>query len=187
MRRFITAGLLAAIIEATGEAANAAYSIKLKNGNEYVTARYWQEGSQVLFDTYDGVFGIDKAFISRIDKADEAPRAAGSPERELAQEDRVAKKDAADEIKKGSQTEPQVPQKKPADDVILGEFNRLKQRSSAIAGLLTSEIRALLNEITAFKNKLSRDGKLFIDYGREFNELQEIGATVESALRVRSQ
>ena len=78
-------------------------------------------------------------------------------------------------------------QKKPADDAILGEFNRLKQRSSAVAGLLTSEIRALLNEITAFKNKLSRDGKLFIDYGREFNELQEIGATVESALRARSQ
>ena len=186
MRQLIVGGLIAAIIEATSASANAAYSIKLKNGNEYVTARYWQEGSQVLFDTYNGVFGIDKAFISRIDKADEAPRAAASTERELQQQPPDARTDGVEEIKKLSQAELPA-QKKPADDAILGEFNRLKQRSSAVAGLLTSEIRALLNEITAFKNKLSRDGKLFIDYGREFNELQEIGATVESALRSRSQ
>jgi hypothetical protein len=186
MQRLIMGGLVAAIIEATSAGANGAYSIKLKNGNEYVTARYWQEGSQVLFETYDGVFGIDKAFISRIEKSNEAPRATASPERELPQEDRIAKKDGADEIKKVSQAEPPA-QKKPADDAILAEFNRLKQRSSAVAGLLTIEIRTLLNEITALKNKLSRDGKLFIDYGREFNELQEIGATVESALRARSQ
>jgi hypothetical protein len=168
------------------EAANAAYAIKLKNGNEYVTARYWQEGSQVLFETYDGVFGIDKAFVSRIEKFNGAPRATASPERELPEQDRVVKKYELDEIKKVSQAETQ-PQKKPGDDAILGEFNRLKQRSTAVAGLLTNEIRALLNEITAFKNKLSRDGKLFIDYGREFNDLQEIGASVESALRARSQ
>ena len=186
MRQLIVGGLIAAIIEATSASANAAYSIKLKNGNGYVTARYWQEGSQVLFDTYNGVFGIDKAFISRIDKADEAPRAAASTERELQQQAPDARKEGVEEIKKLSQAE-LPPQRKSADDAILGEFNRLRQRSSAVAGLLTSEIRALLNEITAFKNKLSRDGKLFIDYGREFNELQEIGATVESALRARSQ
>jgi hypothetical protein len=187
MRQLIVGGLIAAIIEATSPSANAAYSIKLKNGNEYVTARYWQEGSQVLFETYDGVFGIDKGFISRIDKTDGAPRTAASTEHELQQQDPIiAKKDGVEESKKLPEAEPPA-QKKPADDAILGEFNRLKQRSSAVAGLLTSEIRALLNEITAFKNKLSRDGKLFIDYGREFNELQEIGATVESALRARSQ
>ena len=186
MRRFITAGLIAAIIEVTSETANAAYTIKLKNGNHYVTTRYWQEGAQVLFETYDGVFGIDRAFISRIEKSNET-LAAALPDRELQQRNPLAaKKDEVDESKKVLEVEPQA-QKKPADDAILGEFNRLKQRSSAVSGLLTSEIRALLNEITAFKNKLSRDGKLFIEYGREFNELQELGAAVESALRARSQ
>ncbi|MGH7809506.1 MAG: hypothetical protein ACREP5_04420, partial [Candidatus Binatia bacterium] len=51
--------------------ADAAYIIKLKNGNEYVTNRYWQDGTQVLFDTYGGVFGIDKMFVGKIEKTDQ--------------------------------------------------------------------------------------------------------------------
>ena len=50
---------------------DAAFLIRLKNGNDYVTSRYWQEGGQILFDTYGGVFGIDKAFVNKIDKTDQ--------------------------------------------------------------------------------------------------------------------
>ena len=53
--------------------------------------------------------------------------------------------------------------------------------------MLTGEIRELLSQITAFKNKLVKDSKLFIDYGREFNDLNEIGDIVETALRSRTQ
>jgi hypothetical protein len=53
--------------------------------------------------------------------------------------------------------------------------------------MLTAEIRELLNQITAFKNKLSRDSKLFIQYGREFNDAHDLGNTVETALVSRTQ
>jgi len=56
--------------------ADAAYVIKLKNGNEYVTTRYWHERGQVLFDTYDGVFGIEKAFVTKIEKTNQVVRLA---------------------------------------------------------------------------------------------------------------
>src|SRR5262245_45680873 len=48
---------------------HAAYLIKLKNGNEFVTGRYWQEGRQLLFDIYGGVFGVDRAFVSKIEES----------------------------------------------------------------------------------------------------------------------
>ena len=50
--------------------ANAAYVIKLKNGNEYVTNRYWQAGGQILFDTYGGSLGIDRSFVGKIEQSD---------------------------------------------------------------------------------------------------------------------
>ena len=50
--------------------ADAAFVIKLKNGNEFVTSRHWQEGRQVMFDVYDGVFGVDKALVLKIDQSD---------------------------------------------------------------------------------------------------------------------
>jgi hypothetical protein len=48
--------------------ASAAYVIKLKNGNEYITNRYWQDSKQVWFETYDGNFGVDKTSVSRVEK-----------------------------------------------------------------------------------------------------------------------
>jgi hypothetical protein len=53
--------------------------------------------------------------------------------------------------------------------------------------MLTGEIRELLSQITAFKNKLAKDSKLFVEYGREFNDAHEIAAAVETALRSRTQ
>ena len=73
------------------------------------------------------------------------------------------------------------------NDPIRGEFNRLKEKANEVNGMLTAEIRELLNQITAFKNKLSRDSKLFIQYGREFNDAHDLGNTVETALASRTQ
>jgi len=54
--------------------ANAAYVNQIKNGNEYVTNRYWQDDKQVLFETYDGIFGVDKTFVSKVEKSDKPIR-----------------------------------------------------------------------------------------------------------------
>ena len=60
--------LMAWAIEA--QLANAAFVIQLKNGNEFVTARHWQEGTQVMFDVYGGVLGVDRKFVAKIQRSD---------------------------------------------------------------------------------------------------------------------
>lgn len=170
------------------ETAGAAYVIKLKNGNEYVTTRYWHEGGQLLFDTYGGIFGIEKSFVAKIEKTDQIFQVAVASDHDPA--DKTSpnlSKQNDDSGEKKPAAASKIEQKRDADDPIVGEFNRLKEKSKAVDGMLTSEIRELLNQITAFKNKLSKDSKLFIQYSREFNDAQEIGSTVESALRARTQ
>ena len=177
-------GLIVAMSLGTISFANATYVIRLKNGNEYVTTRYWQEGSQILFDTYGGIFGVDRAFVGGIEKTDKVIRLA--PVAEHVPRDTIqgepAKGPAAVET-----PPPDVKKTEPGpDDPIIAEFNRLKQASKEVDGLLTPEIRTLLGEITAFKNKLSKDSQLFFKYPREYNDANEIGSVVEDALRART-
>ena len=188
MRKIAVGGVVVAIVASGFGVLDAAYIIKLKNGNEYITARYWQEGSQVLFDTYGGTFGVEKAFVSKIAKSDQTFRPVMIPERDQAKTPQTSSdtlmKDAAEPK---PIPESQVEKKRDSNDPVLSEYNRLKEKSKEVASMLTSEIRELLKEISAFKNKLSRDSKLFIEYGQEFNDAQEMGEAVENGLRSRAQ
>jgi len=38
----------------------ASYVIHLKDGREFATDRYWEEGDQIKFKRYGGVIGIQK-------------------------------------------------------------------------------------------------------------------------------
>jgi len=186
MRKFALAGLFLVVSGSGLDVLDAAYLIKLKNGNEYVTERYWQEGSQILFDTDGGVFGVEKAFVAKIEKSLQTARIATAKDHDPAAVGQAnsENKDSAG-IKPAA--EPKIEKKRDDKDPVLSEYNRLRDKSKEVDGMLTSEIRELLKEITAFKNKLSRDSKLFIEYGREFNDAHEIGDAVESALRSRTQ
>jgi len=169
---------------------HAAYIIKLKNGNEYVTTRYWHAGSQVLFDTYGGTFGIERAFVTKIEKTDRIVRRASARKRQMGRaktDATITDKDSVKAKPAKAAAEANTDQRRGAEDPIMSEFDRLKQKSNELNGMLTSEIRDLLREITAFKNKLSKDSKLFIEHGREFNDAHEIGSRVENVLRSRTQ
>lgn len=186
MRKIALAGLFLVVSGSGLEVLDAAYIIKLKNGNEYITARYWREGSQVLFDTYGGVFGIDRGFVSKIEKTDQPVRLARVSERDPADK---AQSDSAkpnkELVEAQPATETKTEKKRDLEDPIVGEFNRLKEKSKEVDSMLTSEIRDLLREIKAFKDKISGDSKLFVSYGREFNDVHEVGSVVESALQSR--
>jgi hypothetical protein len=164
--------------------ADAAYIIKLKNGNEYVTNRYWQDGSQVLFDAEGGIFGIDKGFVSKIEKADRVIKVATVAPNDPSEGIQTEAAKVQDGGKSAIEPTPRK-ERDPADPIV-GEFDRLKNQSKDVSGMLASEIRQLLNEITALKNRISKDSKLFIEYGREINDLHEMGDVVETALRART-
>jgi len=186
MRKVFTCGLFFLASHAAVAGADAAYVIKLKNGNEYVTTRYWNEGRQICFDTYDGIFGVEKSFVIKIEKTEKIVRLARALEQEPVADPQTApsKKEGDGSHEKGEDT---IKKERDPNDPIVGEFNRLKEKTAEVDGMLTSEIRELLNQLTAFKNKLAKDSKAFVQYGREFNELQELGNIAETALRSRTQ
>ena len=186
MRKKLVCGLVfAACVNVLG-VADAAYVIKLKNGNEYVTTRYWQEGGQVLFDTYDGVFGIERTFVTKIEKTDRIIRLASAADRDPAEKAQTEPSKQSKEADDAKPTEESKAEKKrDPNDPIVGEFNRLQEKSKEVDGMLTEEIRALLREIKAFKDKISDNSKLFVEYAREFNDIHEISSAVGAALNAR--
>ena len=164
--------------------ADATFVIKLMNGNEYVTNRYWQVGTQILFDAEGGVFGVDKMFVHNIEKTDKVIRLATFATQDPSE---TPQTDAAKETQDKRTTNQEAKNKeREPNDPIVAEISRVTAKSKEVDGMLASEIRQLLDEITAFKNKILKDSKLFIEYGREFNDLQKLGSVVETALKSRT-
>ena len=179
--------LVFALCLACSGVGEAAYVIKLGNGNEFITGRYWNEGTQVMFDVYGGVFGIDRAFVTKIEASNRALKPEAAVYEDAKDRPQTEQAKEAKETKKPTTPSEAKAEDERKDDPITQEFNRLQETSRGIGGMLTSEIRDLLRDITAFKNKISRDSKLFIKYASEFNDAQELGAATETALRSRDQ
>ncbi|HEY5542712.1 MAG TPA: hypothetical protein VIM04_05550 [Candidatus Binatia bacterium] len=185
MHKVTLAALIAGITVGGIGVLDAAYVIKLKNGNEYVTARYWQEGAQVLFDTYGGTFGVAWEFVAKIAKTDQSVGLDTVTGRNSATPGQAGSKEQRNDAESKSAVASKTEKKRDPDDPVVGEFNRFKEKSKEVDGMLTSEIRDLLREIKVFKDKISGDSKLFLNYGREFNDVHEISSAVEAALESR--
>lgn len=51
----------------------ASYVIHLKDGREFVTDRYWEEGEQIKFKRYGGAIGIPKDLVRWIEEIKDLP------------------------------------------------------------------------------------------------------------------
>jgi hypothetical protein len=167
-KQFLWAAMLIGCI-GTVAPVDAAYVIKLKNGNEYLTTRYWNEGSQVRFDTYGGVFGVDKSFVAKIERADRfvpLPISATSASPTLLQEPassrsltgkgtatlKTGEKDTNDiKATKPAQPAKQLPKK---DENVLKEYAELQTRFGQLNDLPAHEIYALDSDIALFRQKV---------------------------------
>ncbi len=176
----LTGGLVLVLLVQLPLVAEASYLIKLKNGNEFITTRYWQEGKQVLFDTYGGVFGVDRGFVTSIElsgKPVKIETVSAITEEEKVQP--TATKESQDPAKPRESADP-----KKADDPIMMEFDGLKSQLKGLDGMLTSELLEYSNKITALEKKLQAEGKTNT-YLREFGDLFEMGDAVEEVLKTR--
>ncbi len=192
-RRFIF--VTAAIMLMGGfELAHAAYVIKLKNGNAYVTTRYWQDGGQVFFDTYGGVFGVDNAFVSKIELSSRSLplliSASGSENQASADQgaadalagkeidhDKLANKDAKPPLGPTTQKEPLK-----KDEEVLKEYNELRKRSSGLADLPKYEVQALGDDIDAFRQKVSNSAQAEL-YKEEIDAMGSLRSAIDSYLK----
>lgn len=165
--------------------AGATYLIKLKNGNEYITNRYWQDSKQVWFETYDGAFGVDKTFVSKVEKSDKPIRLITNSQAaaELKSVETTSKQDGEAKKPQADKQEP-VPAKKNEDDPIIRHFQSIRERSKNIDGMLSSELKLLAKDLEDLKRAMQLGGKTseFLD---EFRELYQIAERVEDAITGR--
>jgi hypothetical protein len=77
-----------------------AYRIHLKNGREFVTDRYWEEGDQIKFERFGGEVGIPKNLVSEIEEVEDIPE-----QQETAEPDTPAKGEASQD---GGETDKQA-------------------------------------------------------------------------------
>jgi hypothetical protein len=165
--------------------AEAAFVIKLKNGNEFITSRYWQNSKQVLFETYDGTFGVDKAFVTKVEKSDKPVRLMTTAQAAAEVKPvETADKGGVEAKKPAAQNQEQVPAKKNEDDPIFKHFASIRERSKNIGGMLSSELNLLAKDLGDLKRAMQLGGKTseFLD---EFRELHQIAERVEDAITGR--
>lgn len=175
--------VMAWVIEA--ELVDAAFVIRLKNGNEFVTGRHWQEGTQVMFDVYGGVLGVDKNLVSKIDRSDKPVHLlAGQSQDEKPQA--VARKETSESNEALVPSTGKTEVKDDPTDPILKEFEALKQKSTSVNGMLTSELNEFAKNLAALKRKIQTSAKPN-DYLSQFTELHKIGDDLEDTINKRNQ
>jgi hypothetical protein len=183
MRKIALGGLFLGMMGSGLDVVNAAYVIKLKNGNEYVTGRYWQDGSQVLFDTYGGVFGVEKRFVAKIEKTDKPLRVITPTVPELKPIE-ANDKDSGKAKKDTGENQEQVPPKRNEDDPIFRHFQTIKERAKNIDSMLTSELTQLAKDLADLKRAMQLSGKTN-EFLAEFGEIHDLGDRVEEAIKGR--
>jgi hypothetical protein len=164
-------------------AAKAAYVIKLKNGKEFVTGRYWHEGRQVMFDTSGGVFGIDRSFVTTIEESNKPLKLISTVESLGETKPQVAAKEEMEHKRESSPAGPKSEIKRAADPM-LSDFDALREKSKGLNGMLTSELQEFSKNLTELKRRIQLSGKSN-DYLGEFAEISEMGDMVETALKRR--
>jgi hypothetical protein len=165
------------------EMADASFVIQLKNGNEFVTSRHWQEGSQVMFDVYGGVLGIDRKFVSKIARSDKPLQLLTLP----SQDEQPQIKRQKEESETNKALVPPTAKseiKVDPNDPIVKEFEALKQEFSSVNGMLTSELNEFSKNVTSLKRKIQTSGESN-RYLSEFTELHKIGDDLENMLKER--
>jgi len=187
MLKIGTSLLLGLFLVPLGDTAMGAYVIRLKNGNEFVTGRYWEEGRQVLFDTYGGVFGIDRSLVAKILQSDKPILLP--PVREHAAEEKPKLDAATEKTEKKEADKPSAPEEaksveKSADDPIQKEFNALKAQFGELSSMFIGELSEYLRKISALRTKIQSDRKIN-QYLQEYTDLINMGDAAEATLRSR--
>lgn len=178
--------LICALWVSGSTVAHTAYVIKLKNGNEYVTGRYWQEGTQVLFDAEGGVFGIDKAFVGKIEKTDKMIKLITDAATDPAEKPALAPKETAkdDATKEAPADASKSPVAKDENDPVYKEFSALKVQSERLRVMSSGELDEYVKTIAGLMSKIQKERKTS-QYRQEYSELNALANSVEQEIKSR--
>jgi hypothetical protein len=185
MRKSVTR-LIVTVSMSCGTLANATYVIKLKNGNEYVTNRYWQEGTQVLFDADGGIFGIDKAFVGEIEKTNKVIKlitnVATDPAEKPAAGAKETNKDDATKAAPADATN--APITKDDNDPVYKEYSALKAQAERLRAMSSGELNEYVKTLAELMSKIQKERKTS-QYRQEYGELNALANSAEEEIKAR--
>jgi len=153
------------------------YLIELKNGSQFITDQYWEEESQIKFYYSDGVVGISKNLIRKIEQTvspQKKPETAS-----VKTEPEVDTKTKTEEAVVAGAAENK-------DDLFMKEFNALKQKFKNISSMMTPELYNFAKELTRLRDKIhkSRLGHVYVN---QIYEIYSMGDEIEAAIKRRNQ
>jgi hypothetical protein len=175
---------VSALVPLVPSVAHASYSIHLRNGGNFTTPLYWQDGGYVMFYVPGGLMGIEKKSVARIENisggtAHKSSRADVQPAVPLK---------SAKPAKMGTspQAAPLFPGAAAEEKRLTDELNTLRKRHRDVDTMTVGELYAFDKELTAFRDKVTqkRLGHRFAD---ELLEIITMGEKVETRLKQRGQ
>lgn len=183
----------------------AAYVIYLKDGTKFVTDQYYEEGDQIKFKRYGGLFGIEKERVRKIEETEtpaepsekketppeivmppaaaEADKQKGSKEKQEAKgEKEVSTKEESGEA--AAPSPPDAEQK--AKNPLLQEFDRLKEKFRFVESMSTEELYQFDKDLLMLRNKILKAGLGGV-YADQLVEIMSMGSKLEKVLKSRGQ
>jgi len=143
-----------------------AYVIHLKDGREFTTDRYWEEGDQIKFERFGGEVGIPKNLVSEIEEVEDVLEVEAEKEKrveEVLKGDEGEKKNVAGDVsvegeKKGVQEKGEEKAGKDLPEITgAGEKKAEQEKDDKIEAIL-GEKKRILGEIKRFSSQF-RDAK----------------------------
>jgi hypothetical protein len=175
MKRLLTA-IATAVFVIYPSICFASYIIHLKDGREFTTDRYWEEGEQIKFKRYGGIIGIRKKLVRGIEEIKDLPKEKmeqvkpETPAAEMETGKREATGDAAKVEKpegpgaaeRAKSTE-RVKEQQKSEGVLEEEKKKKEQEEAAKAEAFLAEKRRISDELkrvySAFNDAKAREDK----------------------------
>ena len=160
---------------------SAAYIIHLKDGRDFVTGQYSEEGDQIRFERYGGLIGIPKVLVSEIEEIADLPREKETP----AAKPEAPKEEGAYQEKKAGGKEQKIP-----EAVYEGEKKKAEQENTMEMEMFLEEKRQIMGqmEIVATglkdaqgKNNKAEKRKWLMERTKLLNTLSELENSVKLA------
>jgi hypothetical protein len=167
------------LIPAVGKAS---YLIQLKNGGGLATPMYWVEGEWIYFYYGGGIAGVEKDFISKIEKSDR------DEEEKTVSTVKPEPLSVKIEAETGVKTEmtPIAARGKKDDGIFMQEFSLLKERARDAGRMTTDELYKFSDDLIGFWDKVlgNRLGHIYTD---ELLEIYAILDKIEDTIKARGQ
>lgn len=183
MKRLIRVILTTSFLICSSVCFPSSYLIQLRNGAEFTTYQYWEEGDQIKFCLYGGVVGVQKDFVRKIEGPGLGHRgetaAIGEPEPVHVKAEPKA------ETKTQTVASPMEDEKKD-DKRFMKEFFLLKEKFKDVYSMTNEELYRFAEDLMGFRNKVIKSGLGHL-YSDQFLEVYEMADEVEAALKARGQ